>query len=120
MNIPRKLGDGVGWVVCVQERVQAGDSVVIEVLGSVGRQFGSGLSRLVQLVNPSMVVLGGRLGGLLGCVESVVRDAMLAETLPYMAESLEVVVSGSGDGRLRGCLAMVFDVVMKNPPMVDV
>jgi hypothetical protein len=32
---------------------------------------------------------------------------MLAETLPYTADSLELVVHDSGEDRLQGCLATV-------------
>jgi hypothetical protein len=40
---------------------------------------------------------------------------MLAETLPYMASSLQLAVHGSGEDQLQGCLATVFDGLMKHP-----
>jgi predicted NBD/HSP70 family sugar kinase len=110
-------GDGVDWVELVAAKVQAGDPGVLAVLDGVGRQVGLGLARLVQTFNPSLVVVGGRLGGLMCLVDPAIREAMLAETLPYMADSLELVVHDSGEDQLQGCLATVFDGLMKNPAL---
>jgi predicted NBD/HSP70 family sugar kinase len=115
VEISKGSGDGVDWVNRVAARAQAGDPCVLAVLEGVGRQVGCGLARLVQTFNPSQVVVGGRLGGLMCIVEPVIREAMLAETLPYMASSLQLAVHGSGEDQLQGCLATVFDGLMKHP-----
>lgn len=119
VEVPRETGGEVDWVSVVLESARAGDCVALGVLESVGRQLGRGLSQLVQMVNPSIVIVGGRLGALMDCVEPVIRESLMEETLPYVADSLEFVVSGSEDDRLRGCLATVFDAVMKNPPIAE-
>jgi predicted NBD/HSP70 family sugar kinase len=115
VEISEGSGDGVDWVELVTAKAQAGDPSVLAVLDGVGRQVGRGLSRLVQTFNPSQVVVGGRLGGLMSLVEPAIREAMLAETLPYMATSLQLAVHASGEDQLQGCLATVFDGLMKNP-----
>jgi len=115
VEISKSSGDGVDWVERVTAKAQAGDPCVLAVLDGVGRQVGSGLARLVQTFNPSLVVVGGRLGGLMSLVEPAIREAMLAETLPYMATSLRLAVHGAGEDQLQGCLATVFDGLMKNP-----
>jgi predicted NBD/HSP70 family sugar kinase len=108
-------GDGVDWVESVAVRAREGDPLVLEVLDGVGRQLGNGLAGLVQTFNPSQVVVGGSLGRLMEFVEPAIREAMLAETLPYMANLLGLSVHGSGEDQLQGCLATVFDGLMKNP-----
>jgi predicted NBD/HSP70 family sugar kinase len=115
VEISKSSGDGIDWVELVAAKAQAGDPCVLAVLDGVGRQVGRGLARLVQTFNPSQVVVGGRLGGLMRLVEPAIREAMLAETLPYMASSLQLAVHGSGEDQLQGCLATVFDGLMKNP-----
>lgn len=115
VEISKGSSGGVGWVELVADRARAGDPVVLSVLDGVGRQVGCGLARLVQAFNPSQVVVGGGLGRLMELVEPAIREAMLAETLPYMADSLGLSVHGSGEGQLQGCLATVFDGLMKNP-----
>ncbi|MEN8661529.1 MAG: ROK family protein [Lentimonas sp.] len=103
------------WVDSVLQKAEAGDTVVLNVLSVVGEQIGVGLARLVQTFNPSTVVVGGRLSDLMKYVEPVIREATLRETLSYMADPLELTVGTSGDDALRGCIATVFDSVMKNP-----
>lgn len=118
VTIPRKIGAGVDWVGLVAEKAKAGDPKVLEVLGEVGSQLGAGAARLVQTFNPSMLVIGGRLGQLMQVVEPQIRDAIYADTLHYMLEPLEVIVNTSDDDHVNGCLATVFDSIMKNPLVV--
>lgn len=113
--ITRHLGSGVNWVELVAEQAAAGDERVLEVIEAVGRQIGSGAARLVQTFNPSTVILGGRLGPLFKPVEAQIREAVVAETLPFMAGELECEVSGSNDDPILGCLATIFDELMQNP-----
>ncbi|CAA6693571.1 MULTISPECIES: ROK family protein [unclassified Lentimonas] len=119
VEISKSSGEGVDWLELVAAKAQAGDPCVLAVLDGVGRQVGCGLARLVQTFNPSQVVVGGRLGGLMSLVEPAIREAMLAETLPYMASSLQFAVHASGEDQLQGCLATVFDGLMKNPAIGD-
>lgn len=115
VSIARNLSSGVNWVEVVAEKAAAGDSRVLEVIEAVGRQIGSGAARLVQTFNPSTVILGGRLGPLFKPVEAQVREAVMAEVLPFMTEPLEIEVSSSSDDPIQGCLATIFDELMQNP-----
>ncbi len=115
VTIPKKSAAEVDWVGLIAEKAKSGDPQVLEVLRKVGSQLGEGIARLVQTFNPSMVVIGGRLGQLMEIVEPQVRDAILAQTLPFMLEPLEVLVNASEDDHVQGCLATVFDSIMKNP-----
>lgn len=111
------IESGVDWLDLVLRRAREGDAVVLDVLDEVGRQLGRGASRLVETFNPSILLIGGRLGPLMKLVEPVILEAMNVETLPYMAEPLGLVVSGSLDDHLQGCLATVFDAIMNNPSL---
>ncbi|MFT4901712.1 MAG: putative NBD/HSP70 family sugar kinase, partial [Lentimonas sp.] len=102
VDISGDAGAGVDWVDLVAAKAQTGDPCVLLVLDRVGRQVGLGLARLVQTFNPSLVVVGGRLGKLMQVVEPAIREAMLAEVLPCMASSLKLVVHGSGEDQLQG------------------
>ena len=112
-----KLNAGEDWVEGVQQLISDLDPYTFEVLNEVGSQLGQGLARLVQSFNPSTIIVGGRLGRLLQSVEPAIRESLQAETLPHMAEALEIIISNSGDDPLIGCLATIFDDVMKNPPL---
>jgi predicted NBD/HSP70 family sugar kinase len=115
VEIPHEVDSGIDWLDLVLSRAQAGDPRVLRVLNVVGRQIGQGAARLVQTFNPSVLIVGGRMGKLMQLVEPAIRAALLDETLPSMAESLDLVVSGSGEDHLMGCLATVYDSMMKNP-----
>ena len=116
VDLPGELAAGVDWLELVCEKACAGDAGVIAVLEGVARQIGSGLSRLVETFNPRVVIVGGRLGKLMQCVEPVIEEALLADALPYMAKDVELKVSGAGDDHTMGCLATVFDAILQNPP----
>jgi len=90
---------------------------VKRVRESVGRQIGRGLAPLVQTFDPSHVIIGGRLGRLLKHAEPNIRQGWSEEVLPHMSESLQITVSDNPGDQLMGCLATVFDAVLKNPPI---
>jgi predicted NBD/HSP70 family sugar kinase len=79
--------------------------------------LGAGLARLVQAFNPSLVVLGGRLGGLMQPFESVIAAEVARTALPSMTEKLDLQVNFGQSNCLRGGLATVFDAVMTDPPL---
>jgi predicted NBD/HSP70 family sugar kinase len=101
----------------VYKMAKAGDALVLRVLNDVGRQIGQGAAPLVQTFNPSMVMFGGRMGKLMDLVGSSINEALLEQTLPYMAEDLEVVFRESDGDQLLGGLATVFDATMTSPTL---
>lgn len=109
--------DGMDIVKSIEELLQTGDARVKRILESVGRQIGRGLAPLVQTFDPSQVIIGGRLGRLLKHAEPAIRKGWAEEVLPHMSESLQITVSDNPEDQLMGCLAIVFDAVMKNPPI---
>ena len=115
VELPEGNGSELDVLEAVYQLAQAGNERVLEVLNAVGRQIGQGAAPLVESFNPSQVIFGGRMGKLIKLVESDVRSALLEQTLPYMAEDLEVVVNASDDDSLLGGLATVFDATMTNP-----
>lgn len=112
--IPESKTAGVAWLDHVEAHARAGDAVVLSVLQELAQQLGRGSARLVQTFNPSIILIG-RMATLMGLVEPSIREALEAETLSYMAEPLRLVVSDSSEDHLQGCLATVFDSIMKNP-----
>ncbi|MGZ0709645.1 ROK family protein [Coraliomargarita sp. W4R53] len=101
----------------VHEMAQGGDERVLHVLRQVGRQIGQGAASLVQTFNPSLVMFGGRMGKLMDLVSPSIEEALLQQTLPYMAEELEVVFRASDGDHLIGGLATVFDARMTSPTL---
>lgn len=103
------------WVPYICGLANEGEPRVLKVLAEEGRQIGQGLSQLVQVFNPSRVVLGGHLRDLLVFCEEQIRATLSEEVLYPMAKELTVTVSDSPRDQLMGCLATVFESVMRNP-----
>lgn len=108
------------WLPEVCAAGRAGDARVLEALAEEGRQIGEGLSQLIQIFNPSRVVLGGHLRELLVLCEDGIRASLSQQVLSPMGKNLSVVVSDSKEDQLIGCLATVFDAVMRNPMPMSV
>jgi predicted NBD/HSP70 family sugar kinase len=107
----------VDWLDSVKALAAAEDPRVLQVLEEVGAQLGAGLAQLVQTFNPSLVVLGGRLGGLMQPVQVVIEASLRSAVLPSMAEELKLQINDGEADCLRGGLATVFNAVMTNPPL---
>jgi predicted NBD/HSP70 family sugar kinase len=115
VELPEGNGSESDVLEAVYQLAQTGDARVLEVLNAVGRQIGQGAASLVQAFNPSQIIFGGRMGKLVKLVGAGVQSALLEQTLPYMAEELELVFNESDDDSLLGGLATVFDATMTNP-----
>jgi predicted NBD/HSP70 family sugar kinase len=107
----------VDWLDSVKALAAAEDPRVLQVLEEVGAQLGAGLAQLVQTFNPSLVVLGGRLGGLMQPVQVVIEASLRSAVLPSMAEELKLQINDGEADCLRGGLATVFNAVMTDPPL---
>jgi len=93
----------------VVELLEAGDIPARRVVESAGHAIGTAVSGLCNLLNPSMVVLGGDLArtnqGLLAAVAEVVRRI----AVPSAAEHARIVQSAlGGRAQVLGALAAVF------------
>ncbi len=103
------------WIPRICEMAQEGDQRVLDALKQQGRQIGEGLAQLIQVFNPSRVVLGGHLRDLLVLCEDQIRETLDEVVLSPMRKDLAVIVSSSPEDQLLGCLATVFESVMNNP-----
>ena len=74
-----------------------GDPVAIRLLVESARTVGGVLAQLVNLLNPAMIVIGGRVGRSLDLYLATLRQAVLRRSLPLATRSLEVVVSPLGE-----------------------
>jgi glucokinase len=74
----------------------AGDPVAVDALTAIGRALGVGLSNVVNIFNPSVIVVGG---GVIGAGELLLAPAraeMLARALPPARDQVQVVAASFG------------------------
>lgn len=92
----------------VADAARRGDAVASEVFGSAGELLGRGISYLINILNPELVVIGGRVAQagdvLLEPVRSSVgHHALNAEMVPVVASSL------IGEAEVTGAVLLAMD-----------
>lgn len=81
----------------VIEAARHADPVAMELLTASAALVGDALAGMVNLLNPSMIVLGGSVGRSLDLYLATVRRAVLNRSLPLATRSLQIVTSPLGD-----------------------
>ena len=74
----------------VTELAHDGDQAALEVLGEVGRALGAGLTGLVNVFNPEVVVVGGGAVAAGDLLLGPAREVVAARALPPCAESVRI------------------------------
>jgi glucokinase len=79
----------------VAEAARAGDAVAQRILNGVGGYIGMGISTLVNLLDPEMVVLGGGVMSAADHIIEAARESMGKHTL--RGKSVRIVPGALGD-----------------------
>lgn len=99
-------------VTDIAQLAHHGDQEVVSLLQSSGRFVGEALAQAVSLINPSLVVLGGRLAECQDHLLAGVRETIYRRSLPLATRSLQIVNSRLGDrAALAGAAHLVRDLV---------
>lgn len=98
----------------------AGDAVAAEVVAEAGRHIGEGVAQLINLFNPELVILGGRVSMAARLLLDPVREAALRIALPQLGRGVEFTLStlGTNAGALGAAMLAtrdLFEVEHLNP-----
>ncbi|GAT75005.1 transcriptional regulator/sugar kinase [Microbacterium sp. HM58-2] len=103
----------------VVELVRAGNPVAIEALRQAGRDVGEVLSTVVNLLNPSVIVLGGSIARAGEHLLAGVREVVYRRSIPLATQHLAIVQSPTGErAAVLGAAVMVAREVL-SPAEVD-
>jgi glucokinase-like ROK family protein len=80
----------------VVEAAVAGDQFSIELLDEVGRYLGAGIAMLINLFNPEVIVLGGRVAGAGEFILNPVRTEAAQRSLVPLSREVRFVISPLG------------------------
>jgi len=80
----------------VVELANSGDQLCIEILEEAGQALGQGIAALINLFNPEVVVLGGRVAGAGDLILRPVRTAALQHSMPRLSREVEFLISPLG------------------------
>lgn len=97
----------------------AGDALAVELTRSAGRDIGEVLATCVNLLNPSVIVIGGSVAQASHEVLAGIREVVYRRSLPLATRSLEIVqASDDHGGGVRGAALMVRRHLL-SPGVVD-
>ena len=92
------------------------DTVTLTALHEVGIDLGVGISNLINIFNPELVVMGGALSLASPWLLTAIREALQLRVLAPMLEKVNVIPSSLGlDSCVMGAVAMVLDDVVREP-----
>ncbi len=77
-----------------------GDQMAIELFSEMGYKIGKGISILIHIINPELIVLSGRGAAAGKILMAPIQQALNKYCIPRLAEYTEVKVSKLGQERI--------------------
>lgn len=97
----------------VVDLVRAGNQHAITAVRQAGRDVGEVLAMMVNLINPSVVVIGGRLAEAGEHLMAGIRESVYQRSLPLATEQLQILPSQAGaSAAVLGASALAIDHVL--------
>lgn len=110
---------GRAAVAGVLESAAAGDDVALAAVRETARWLGRGIGGLVNILNPSMVVLGGLFAALHQQAASTIAEAVAGQGLAAATALVKIVPSALGvDSPLFGAAELAFRETLHDPARV--
>lgn len=101
-------------VTDVGQGAQLGDGFCIELLARCGRAVGEALAPLANLLNPSLIVLGGSVAQTGDILLAAVREAVYRQSHPLVTRDLRILRSQmSGSAGLVGAAQVVVEALFE-------
>jgi predicted NBD/HSP70 family sugar kinase len=115
----RAAGKDVKTIADVTKLVRAGDAETMATVREAGRRIGEVVAGAVNILNPSVVVLGGDVAEAFGPLVSSIREVVYRRSTALATRRLRIEPSRLGPGAgISGCAVMVLDHVL-SPEAVD-
>ncbi len=103
----------------VVDLVRAGDPVAMAVVRQAGRDIGEVVATMTNLINPSVVVIGGQVAGAGEHLLAGIRESVYQRSLPLATEHLRIVTSrAGGEAAVLGASALAIEHVL-SPDVVE-
>jgi N-acetylglucosamine repressor len=90
-----------------------GDQYSISILANIGQWFGKGLAYLIQIFNPELIILGGRLSESNQFILPPIQQAIQIFCNPELSNEIEIKVSELGShAGIQGVAALLMEHVL--------
>ncbi|HQU83668.1 MAG TPA: ROK family transcriptional regulator [Pyrinomonadaceae bacterium] len=98
------------------ESARNGNKIAKNSFEKIGRNLGIGLASLLNIFNPSLIVLGGELSAGSEFIIPKTYEELSQRTLSWALENTKIVIAKFGsDAVIMGGIAAVFQKVLTNP-----
>lgn len=106
-------GVPAGGIADVVDLLRAGNATAVRAVRQAGRDLGEVVATCVNLLNPSVVVIGGSVARAGEHLVAGVREVVYRRSTPLATQHLTITESRAGaDGGLRGAALMVVQHVL--------
>jgi predicted NBD/HSP70 family sugar kinase len=107
---------GTEGFAAVLADAEAGDPVALAAFAETGRWLGIGLAGIINVLNPQLVVLGGRLSASYPFVRSTLEGELDRRVLGASRRIVHVVTTSLGvDAPLLGAAELAFEPLLADP-----
>lgn len=101
------------------EAARGNDSVALTALQEVGTHLGVGVSNLINIFNPELIIVGGALSLAMDTLFPIIQESIQKNALQPLVERVQVVPSHLGlDSCVYGAAALVLDEIVREPRLV--
>ncbi|GEK80554.1 ROK family transcriptional regulator [Agrococcus baldri] len=115
----RELGVDVASTGEVVELAAQGSPEAAQALRAAGRDIGEVLAMVVNLVNPSVIIVAGRLAGAAKELHAGISEVVYRRSLPLATEHLQIAASATkGDAGVRGAVVLAIEHAL-SPDVLD-
>ncbi|HET8867239.1 MAG TPA: ROK family transcriptional regulator [Agrococcus sp.] len=115
----RELGVDAASTGEVVALAAQGSREAAQVLREAGRDIGEVLAMVVNLLNPSVIVVGGRLAGAAQELHAGISEVVYRRSLPLATEHLRIAASATkGDAGVRGAVVLAIEHAL-SPDVLD-
>lgn len=99
----------------VIEAAKKWDRIATDTLNEIGVHLGRGISNLINIFNPELIVMGGALSPASPWLIPIMQEAIQKNVLPPLLDNLNIVPSQLGqDSNVLGAVALVLDNILRD------
>ncbi|MBW6490940.1 MAG: ROK family protein [Lentimicrobium sp.] len=94
----------------ILDAARDGDQYAIDLLARIGESLGKGLSTLIHLFNPELIIIGGEMSKAAGYIVAPIESNLNIYTISRIRKDAVIVASELGDNaRIMGTVALVMN-----------
>lgn len=99
----------------VVDAANRGDQYAINILAKVGMNLGKAIATLIQLFNPELILLGGRVAEAKQYITTPIQQAIYTYSMAQLREKTEIALSTLGkDAGILGSVAVVMENIFED------